>query len=343
MSRATVTLQGTYFDGLKPLGSPATLVWAEREAALIGEQVSRRYALVKLIVSPRIGKADRFITLPDGGQLQCPDHPLLDRLPHEVGSEGVVAWLEQRLAVATACIALVIGMLAWTYLYALPVVAEKIAMRIPLETERKLGIQTLAWLDEHAWFEASHLSPQRQALLRDGFRRLYAKLPQQAYYRLEFRNSTFIGPNAFALPGGTIVITDAMVALAEQDDEIMAVLAHEIGHVELRHTMRQVIQGSITAAIATTVAGDAASLSAAVAGLPAAIAQAKYSRAAESEADAYAFRLLRQRGLSAEAFAALMERVAKKEDGLPQSMGFLSSHPTTRERIKQAHAAASAD
>lgn len=70
-SAGTVTLPGRYYDGRQPIGSPATLIFAGREAAPIGTCVSQRYAVGQLRVSPRVGRADRFISLPDGGQLQC--------------------------------------------------------------------------------------------------------------------------------------------------------------------------------------------------------------------------------------------------------------------------------
>ena len=64
-------------------------------------------------------------------------------------------------------------------------------------------------------------------------------------YVLEFRKSPAVGPNAFALPGGTVVLLDELVAAAAHDDEIAAVLAHEIGHLHGRHTMRHVLQTSV--------------------------------------------------------------------------------------------------
>src|SRR5262245_46455716 len=107
---------------------------------------SQRCRVADLLVSPRVGGADRFITLPAGGQFQCADDPRLDGLPQEVASEGPVAWLEQRLAVALACIALVAAVLLAGYFYGLPIAARYAAARIPIETEQALGRETLAWL-----------------------------------------------------------------------------------------------------------------------------------------------------------------------------------------------------
>lgn len=339
MSAGAATLAGLYFDGQRPVGEPATLMLIGRSAALIGARVSLRHGTGELRASPRVGRADRFIALPGGGQFQCPDHPALDRLPHESQSEGLVAWLEARAAVAVAGIALVVALLAGGYFYGLPAAAESVAHRIPVETERALGDQALTWLDANGWFKPTTVDEDMRFFIGKEFEELRAGLPTARQLRLEFRDS-FIGPNAVALPGGTVVITDAMVQEAESLDEIAAVLAHEIGHVERRHALRHLLQGSAVAVAAATLTADAASLSVAVAGVPTLLAQTKYSREFETEADDFAFALLKSRGRSPAAFATLMERLAGEDENNRRGLGFLSTHPVTAERVQRARAAA---
>jgi Zn-dependent protease with chaperone function len=339
VNAGAVTLHGQYYDGRRPIGTPATLVFAGRDATLVGAHISQRYTARQLLVSPRVGRAERFIALPDGGQFQCADQPVLNRLPHESQSEGLVAWLEKRLDVALASVAIIVSSLLAAYFVGLPAVAKHVAAHIPIETEQAVGQQALAWLDDHEWFKPTRLEPDTQNPIRNGFAKLYRGLPLERYYRLEFRAS-FIGANALALPGGTIVITDDMVHEAETVDEVLAVLAHEIGHMELRHTMRHVLQDSAVAVVAATLTADAASLSVAVAGLPALLAQARYSRAFEAEADDFSFTLLKRRDLSPAAFAAIMERLAKKYNEDEHAFAFMATHPVTAERVKHARAAA---
>ncbi len=339
MSAGTATLKGLYYDGRQPRGSPATLIVAGRLAALIGTQVAQRYATQQLRVSPRVGRADRFIALSDGGQFHCADDAALDRLPQESPAEGVVAWLEARAAVALAGVAVIVTLLLAGYFYGLPAAAERVVAHIPIETERALGEEALTWLDKNAWFKPSQIGDEMQFFIRKDFDELRRGLPMAPHYRLEFRDS-FIGPNALALPGGAIVITDAMVNEAGSLEEIVAVLAHEIGHVERRHTLRHLLQDSAVAVVVATITADAASLSVAVAGLPVLLAQAKYSRAFETEADDFAFELLNRHGRSPEAFATLMERLARDNGGAERSYAFLSTHPMTNERAQRARAAA---
>lgn len=336
----TRRFDGRYHDGRSLTGGAATLVIGGREAALIGADVSQRYSVKQLRVSPRVGKADRFIAFPDGGQLQCADQPQLDRLPQAVRSEGPVAWLEQRVSVAIAAIVLVIGLLATGYLYGLPLAAKHVAARIPIETEQALGQRVLSWLDTNEWFLPTQIDADDQKLIRERFAQLHAGLPQANHYRLELRAAPKMGPNAFALPGGTIVMTDEMVTTAASIDEIVAVLAHEIGHIEQRHALRHLLHDSVTAIAVTTITGDAASLSVAVAAAPVLLAKTKNSRQFETEADEFGFALLKRHGVSPAAFASLMERLAADREGTERAFAFVSTHPVTADRVQRARAAA---
>jgi len=335
-----LVLQGYYYDGRQPLRRAATLQFSAGEATLVWEGEPRRYPAADVQVSPRVGRADRFIALPDGGQFQCRDVPALNALPQQSATEGAVAWLEQRVAVAAASVVLIVALLSGGYQYGLPAAAKHIAAEIPLETEQALGEEALAWLDDGEWFAPSELDEATRDRLRQKFAQLCIDLPQAHHYRLEFRDSEYIGANAFAMPGGTIVITDDMVEIAETDEEVLAILAHEIGHVELRHVMRHVLQDSAVAVAAATLTGDAATLSVAVAGLPAVLAQAEYSRDFETEADDFAFRLLHEHEMSPAAFASVMERIETDCGCEPGVLDFLSTHPITAERIERARAAA---
>jgi predicted Zn-dependent protease len=335
-----ITLNGHYYDGLNPVAQPAQLACTSGEATLIVGQVIGRYAVSALNVSPRIGRTDRFITLPGHGQFQCPDQDFLDSLPQASPSEGPVAWLEQRWEVALMGVVIVACILLAGYFYGLPIAAEFITERIPLETEQALGRNAMTWLDDNGWLKPSTLDANAQQRVKDGFEKLLVDLPMREHYRLEMRYSKALGANAFALPGGTIVLLDDMVLTADTTEEVQAVLAHEIGHVALRHTLRSVLQNSAVAIAAAAVTSDAASLSVAVAGLPVLFAQTKYSRTFESEADEYAFKLLKQKGYSPEAFALIMERLEFKNGKDGRMFSYLSTHPVTEERVKRARDAA---
>lgn len=342
---SALTLSGVYYDGRIPVGTSATLMFAAKKVVLIGEQVSDRFDTDAIRVSPRTGSASRFVALPGGAQFQCADDPALDRLTHEIPSERFVSWLERRWPVAAICIALIVSVAAWAHLFMLPVAAERIAARIPVATERALGEQALDWLDSNNIFMLSELDNETKQRLLYRFDALVSGLPDNEHYRLGFRSGPMFGANAIALPGGTIVVTDELIQLAETDENVLAILAHEIGHVEKRHALRHVLQDSAVAVVASALTADAASLGVAVAGLPTMLTSLQFSREFETEADDYAFTLMAQNGVSPERFAIIMETMIESmpdeaESGRNQQWSFLSSHPPSEERIARARDAA---
>src|SRR5207253_5111075 len=112
-------------------------------------------------------------------------------------------------------------------------------------------------------------------------------------YKIQFPQS-FLGANAFALPSGIIVVTDDLVRLSRSDDEVLGVLAHELGHVKHRHTMRRLLEGSATALIIAGVTGDVASTTSLAAAAPTLLLQTRHSRDNEREADADAVQTTRR-------------------------------------------------
>ena len=131
-----------------------------------------------------------------------------------------------------------------------------------------------------------------------------------------------------------------MVKAAASREEVLAVLARRDRTCGASPYRGSVLQNSVIGAAAAMVTSDAVSLSVAVAGLPMLLAQTKYFREFEAEADEYAFGLLRRKGYSPTAFASLMERLAKKEKKQMGLFTYISSHPMTAERVKRARAAA---
>ena len=136
-------------------------------------------------------------------------------------------------------------------------------------------------------------------------------------------------------------MTDALVKLARNDDQISAVLAHEIGHVRHRHGLRMSLQAAGLAALAAALFGDATSITSLATMLPTALLQNGYSRELEAEADDYAFQRLKEIGLSPKAFAEIMlllEKDHKRRSG-GESKDYFSTHPATAKRIERALAA----
>jgi Zn-dependent protease with chaperone function len=186
-------------------------------------------------------------------------------------------------------------------------------------------------------FGESELDEARRARVRAAFERVavYAHLSHPA--RLEFRAGGEMGANALALPGGTVVVTDELVALSEDDDEIAAVFAHELGHLEHRHGVRAVLQAL---GIGTLVAGALGDFdSAGVATAIPMLLQLQYSRAFEREADAFAADVLADAQIDPRALGRMLARIEASEPEGAELPAYLSTHPPTEERRRALEAA----
>ena len=131
-----------------------------------------------------------------------------------------------------------------------------------------------------------------------------------------------------------------MIETAVHDDELSAVLFHEIGHLVHRHGMRSIIQNSLLGFALLTLTGDVAGSSELFMGLPLLLTQMAYSRAFELEADRYALDGLRSAGIPPRRFADLMERIEEKMTAKNKNAGkqkkwasYLSTHPRMTERL----------
>ena len=136
------------------------------------------------------------------------------------------------------------------------------------------GEGTLSLLDR-TLFDASELDEDTRGRIAAEFQSLKDMHPELPL-TLEFRK--FGDPNALALPNGTVIVIDKLVVISKNDDEIIAVLAHELGHVHHRHGLRAVIEGSAVALLAFGILGDASDVVALVGSLPVALTSTRYSR-----------------------------------------------------------------
>jgi tetratricopeptide (TPR) repeat protein len=140
------------------------------------------------------------------------------------------------------------------------------------------------------------------AARQDALRKRLAQLGEG--YRLELRTCPVIDPNAYALPGGTIVLTDELARAATSGDQLSAVLAHEMGHLRERHGVRTALEraGVMTAIAAYT--GDTARVAEA---LRRVLLETGYPTKFEDQADAFALQRMRNLGIPPRALADMLQ------------------------------------
>ena len=332
-----MTLSARYFDGRTSRVEEVRLVFSEDgSVTLLGENREQAYALQDLDIAPRIGNTVRAILLPNGGKCEVRDNEALDRVLDRYRRAGWQHWvhrLESRWRHVLVAAAFTLGV-CWVFVgFGIPWLAERAAHALPTSVVRSLGDGVLEVLDEYA-LAPTELEPATRQRLQDRFAAMRHFLGTDGDIRLVFRRGKLIGPNALALPSGVVVMTDELVELAENDDELIAILAHEIGHLQQRHSMRMVMQNSGVALVIAGITGDPFSSSALAAALPTMLIQARYSQAFETEADDFAYDYLVANQIPTRAFSDILTRIAGG-DGDSASERYLSSHPPTRERIER--------
>ncbi len=332
---------GGYYDGRVSARRPVVVSLDAGLLEVRGDEVALSFHVSAVHVTPGVGDIRRFIKLPDGGMCDVDDPAFLEIVLAGQGrgpGPSLVHRWERSLGYVALALVLTAAIVAAGIRYGVPVLAKKVAFVIPVDVETRMGEESLALLDRFA-FAPTGLPRAR----REKLRRLFGDVARHAGIegksRLEFRKGKGIGANAIALPSGIVVMTDEMVKLARNDDELAAVLAHEAEHVRRRHNMRHILQNSMTVLIVAAVTGDVASISSLASTVPALLIDAKYSRDFEREADAAVAVYLKSRRIPLRRYADILGRLQadlekKMPGGATPVKNYLSTHPPTEERIK---------
>ncbi|HDZ57085.1 MAG TPA: M48 family metallopeptidase [Pseudomonas xinjiangensis] len=338
-------LEGLFFDGRRSAGHPARVRREGSDLLLDFGGGQQRYPATDIRLGTRVGRAASYLHLQDGGVFESADTAGLAALACAAGATGSNGWLHRletnyRLIAGSAV--LVMMVLVGSVVYGIPWVSKQIAHSIPTDLERYLGEQALVGLDS-LWFEPSRLEQGRQTEIRTAFEpHLHALATAYPGHELQvlFRSSDAVGANALALPGGIVVFTDDLLLMAENNQELVAILAHEVGHVVHRHSLQGIVQSSLALWLVMSITGDLSAASDLTSTLPAILANLSYVRDMERDADDFALTFMHDRGIEPRHFAAIMLRLDPPDEteGGETANGlsnFLSTHPPTPERIKR--------
>ena len=213
------------------------------------------------------------------------------------------------------------------------------------EDEIKLGAEVAEQVEQYMGFAGSD---ELNAYV-DRIGQRLVKHSSRSHLKHEFHVVDMKEPNAFALPGGYIYVSRGLLAIMNTEDELAAVLGHEIGHVAGRHSAKQQtksrgwiplqILAGIGGAAASTVSPTLGSMVAGAAQLPGALVLASYSRKQEKEADRLGQQYIAAEGWDPEALADTMDALTREQELAggrdPNRMSFFDSHPTTPERSRE--------
>lgn len=218
------------------------------------------------------------------------------------------------------------------YLWGIPALAALIAARVPISWEAALGRSTLERL---APAGMRCVAPKGTEMIDRIMKPLIGSAPSPYSFQVIVVDHSMM--NAFALPGGTIVVFRGLLAETKRPEALAGVLAHEIAHISERHTTRALLQQASTGLLLSALTGNAGGV--ASRGLEGAqlLGLLRYNRQNEEEADRYGMERLLKAGIDPEGMIGFFETLREKEEksGGPPVSQYLSTHPATEDRIER--------
>lgn len=254
--------------------------------------------------------------------LSITEPALADALRARVGRSTALAARSNRVLHGFAY-AVLTALVALAFYFAIPHLARGIAQRIPLEYEREIGANLLLLISRDYCHD-----DQADAALAALERRLDPRDEVDAELHVMRSGSQ----NAFALPGGVVVVTAALLEEAKGPDEVAGVLAHELEHVRQRHVLTHFVRGTLLATAWSVAVGDYAGLMVVDPTTAFQIVNLRFSRDEEALADAGAARSLDAAGISRRGLSDFFERLRAKTDAIP---AWLSNHPSSESRARE--------
>ena len=320
-----------YFDGLVARRRDVVLTAGDGLEIRAGDEVLATWTFddLRRVASPPDRLVLRAITAAELARVEIWDSAtwgaLLPRCRNldgpgamrEAGTLRIVAWSVG----ATVSLALVIAFL-------LPLLSDRLAAFVPRGVEQRIGAAVDLQI-RHLFQAETCKAPDGQAALETLVGKLRAGSSRAGVGQsVEVWKTPMV--NAVALPGGRIRVFDGLLASSRSVDEVAGVLAHEIGHVEHRDGLRNLIRSSGTGYLLGLFFGDIFGAGVLL-GAGQHILDASYSREAETQADDHALRTLGTLGRPAKPMGEFLLRITGKQKDNPMSV--LASHPASEDRL----------
>lgn len=239
-------------------------------------------------------------------------------------------WQLRGVFLISIIIGLFIGICSFFYFKGLPILADNAAKSFPITYEIQLGEEIYK-----NSISTDKIDSAKSKLLNE----FYSNLNNSSEYPIHITYLNEDVVNAFALPGGRIVIYDGIINKMNRYEELAALLAHESSHIIERHSTRTMFKSIGGFALVSILFGDATGFISVIADNANAINNLSYSRELEEEADKKGIDLLLKNHIDLKGMVQLfktLENEEKKTNSNENVMKFLSTHPLTAERIKTA-------
>ncbi len=215
------------------------------------------------------------------------------------------------------------------YFWIVPFVSDRAAMNVPVEWEEMIGE---SYVDQLVSLSDECNDKERKAKLEGLLALLTDELDDSRYkYTLTVAQGSMI--NAFALPGGYVVVYQGLLEKTKRPEELLGVLAHEVQHVEHRHGMKSLFRGYTIDLLVAAITGDSQGLGNVIdmAGL---LGVLGYTRKDEVTADTQGLVLIRKARIDPTGMVDFFKIIQNEYGKYEFDIDYLSTHPRTADRIK---------
>ncbi|NNU17215.1 M48 family metallopeptidase [Parvularcula sp. ZS-1/3] len=287
-------------------------------------------------ISARLGSVPRRVEMIGSWTFETDDNDGIDRAFGGFG-RGALSALEGSLPAILVAVVFVVVSLIGITVFGLPAATQAAVDRTPQEAERAIAAGSMRSLDA-TLFRETEADESRREALQEAFAELVSAYENQPWaredvvFRLDFRHAPAIGPNALALPGGQVVVTDDLLDVLEEDEMVAAVLAHEIAHVHHRHGLYALYRSAGVGALILFLGGDLSALAEDAVVQGAVLSNLSVSRRSEREADRTGAQLAAAAGLDPMALLEALEALTGAD--ADEKSSWLSSHPGLKDRAK---------
>jgi len=233
-------------------------------------------------------------------------------------------WLKTIVYLSVASIITIIVFYKWL----LPSLAELIAQKIPISWEKSLG-------QNYKEYFVSQFGICEEKELTDKIYQIKDQLVDTLHktnyqYSITILDHDMV--NAFALPGGEIVVFKGLIEKSRRPEELAGVMAHEIQHIEQRHTTKNLIKDKSFEILISAISGDSGGTDYALKAAKT-IGGLAYRRSEEASADSEGLKMLVNARIDPNGIIDFFETIKKQEIELPGIFKYLSTHPDTEDRI----------
>lgn len=236
---------------------------------------------------------------------------------------GKKRWLHSgvsKLGIIAVCF---LALLVAAYLWLIPWLGERVAMRFSKEYEISMGEQMYRSI-----LSTYKVDSHKTRMVNE----FYDAVQYRIDYPVEITVVQSPERNAFAIPGGHIIVYDAILEDMKTPEELAALLGHEGSHIALRHSLRNMFRSLARKMFIALLIGNESGIASVLVNNADDLKGLAYSRSLETEADDSGLQLMVKSHIDTQGMLRLME-LLQKETGKAPSVNFLSTHPVFEKRI----------